>query len=261
MKNTTKLKNKIIALLLTALIILGVSGCSEGDYADNGEDSVAAEEITPTKKEGGLWYQLGADDAYIFSEKDFSIGLYADIVPDEVLKSMSTIGLIETIFSYPHLTVPMIVSNTGWLDGAKKSFTELSVFKELMKREDAGSILTTIYNGLTLKDLYNEVDYDVLELRLFEYLLIEEQILNRLTVKEKETQFSGNTMEYRAVGRDNALFFNRTGTFEFTSTEITFIAPPGTWTSFTTRYTLNGNVLILRDADAQGWYKGTFTRQ
>ena len=69
--------------------------------------------------------------------------------------------------------------------------------------------------------------------------------------------FTGNECLFRSVD-GNGNLISRLGTFTFTNNQITFIPPPGTWTGYTQRYTLQGNTLTLEEAGQNP--SGTFTR-
>jgi len=58
--------------------------------------------------------------------------------------------------------------------------------------------------------------------------------------------FTGNEFIYQTYYQSQR-GLSRPGTFTYTSSDITFIAPPGTWTTWTTPYTLNGNKLFLQN--------------
>jgi len=52
------------------------------------------------------------------------------------------------------------------------------------------------------------------------------------------------------------------GTFTYTDTEITWIAPTGaTWGTFTSRYSLNGNRLLLREGTFHGKDQPIYTKE
>jgi len=69
--------------------------------------------------------------------------------------------------------------------------------------------------------------------------------------------FTGNNCVFKAV--DGGGTTNRPGTFTFTDTTITFIAPPDTWQGYTQGYTIIDNVLNLEEAGENPL--GPFTKQ
>jgi len=78
--------------------------------------------------------------------------------------------------------------------------------------------------------------------------------------REYYVEFTGTNVLLRAI-TPNGDLTNMPGTFTFTNTHITFVAPPGEWPGWTTPYTLSGNTLRLHEGDDWGWFEGTFTRQ
>jgi len=74
-------------------------------------------------------------------------------------------------------------------------------------------------------------------------------------------EFTGDQLQFLDIGANGKLYRALHGTFTFTNTEITFIAPPGTWTGWTQRYTLSKNQLKLEDGTSPYGIAGTFIRQ
>ena len=60
-------------------------------------------------------------------------------VPEDILKNMSSNGLVETCFDYPLLVTMMAVDTIQY--GLEKQMEEFNGFHELMTREDAGRIM------------------------------------------------------------------------------------------------------------------------
>lgn len=60
-------------------------------------------------------------------------------VPEDILKNMSSYGLVETCFDYPLLVTMMAVDTIQY--GLEKQMEEFNGFHELMTREDAGRIM------------------------------------------------------------------------------------------------------------------------
>ena len=81
--------------------------------------------------------------------------------------------------------------------------------------------------------------------------------LNHFGFSEFSWTFTGNTCVFRSVNSQGTI--NRPGTFTFTDTTITFIAPAGTWQGYTQGYTLSGNVLNLANDGVNNY--GAFTKQ
>ncbi|HEY5465844.1 MAG TPA: sigma-70 family RNA polymerase sigma factor, partial [Clostridia bacterium] len=96
--------------------------------------------VTP-EKTPEVWKTLGSHDAMI----------EACQIPESLLWSMSTEGLVETCLNYP-MTGDMMAFNspTGWLEGVGKNFNGL---QKLLQRKDA---------GFELLRVYRRVDYSAL---------------------------------------------------------------------------------------------------
>jgi hypothetical protein len=78
---------------------------------------------------------------------------------------------------------------------------------------------------------------------------------NLVSSSESTFKFTGNEMLFT---QNNGT--SRPGTFTFTDTEITFIPKQeGTWTGYTQRYTLSGNILTLENDSVHAY--GIFTKQ
>ena len=105
---------------------------------------IAALSLTACSAESGTSQTRNKDksDAYVFPEYTGSEPLYWEDavafyqIPDDVLKDMSTDGLIETCLSYPLFADKMIASNesmySGFLDTSKiDTEKELNWFREI----------------------------------------------------------------------------------------------------------------------------------
>jgi hypothetical protein len=82
--------------------------------------------------------------------------------------------------------------------------------------------------------------------------------INSVRYSDFSFTFTGNQMLFRSIDSNGGLI-SRPGTFTFTNTHITFIAPPNTWQGYTQAYTLSGNQLTL-ESDGKN-PNGVFTRQ
>jgi hypothetical protein len=218
---------KATSLLCTAALIIAIAGCAE--RGANQEAVPAADSRTAIEREAdelfaagrqrvreGVWFGLGATDTFEFTDEHYRASLAdVNLVPREVLQTMSTEGLIETAFNFPWLTLRMNISNSSALNGARNVF-ELDVFRELFTRDDAASALVQIYNGISLDDIYrNDVYtdaladgfYDVFTLELFEYLLTQEAVMNQFTEAEKAViiETAVSLMEEAATGDEGAV--------------------------------------------------------
>lgn len=108
------------------------------------------------------------------------------MIPDEILKKMSTEGLVETCLNYPLFGSMLAYSNlqTGF-EIVSKHFNGL---QELLNRKDAGNVLLNKYKKLNPEMLgFYRFDYDK-EVYVFTYIeliLAQEQIISLLSDKER----------------------------------------------------------------------------
>ena len=105
-------------------------------------------------------------------------------VPEEILETMSTEGLIETCLAYP-LMGNMMAYNSIY-DGFLKHIETFNGLRELLSREDAGPLLAEKYQALSLDDVLKSDDYPTYRLRYFEYILAQPAVLNTLEPAQKE---------------------------------------------------------------------------
>lgn len=139
-----------------------------------------------------LWFQVEEKtDAYVFPvyEGEEAQG-YDDIVkflqiPEDVLKNMSTEGLIETCLSYPLFATSMYSNNTSPYVGFKKAIKEFNGLNELVKREDSGKKLLEVYRSVDIDEAVKSSDLYILRMRYLDYLISDEAILKTLSKKER----------------------------------------------------------------------------
>ena len=109
-------------------------------------------------------------------------------VPDNTLKSMSTLGLIQTLETNPCL-INMFLRD-GKFQGRNEVLPRLNVNTELLKRTDAGAALVNYYNqkqpccaeGLSTDILKGKFANDW---HLFDMICTQEKILNQLDNEQK----------------------------------------------------------------------------
>ena len=138
------------------------------------------------------WYKTGEiTDAYIFPkyEGERSLAWEEAVefyqVPDTVLKSMSTKGLVETCLSYPLFASNMIFSNVSMYSGFKSTIREFNGLTELLNREDAGRILLNVYKTKDLGLTILTDEYPIFRLKYFEYIMSLDEILHMLSYDER----------------------------------------------------------------------------
>ena len=111
-------------------------------------------------------------------------------IPDEILKNMTTEGLIETCLSYPMMG-DMMLSNSTY-QGFIRQVETFNGLKELLNREDAGRLLCEKYYNLSFDELLKTDDYPTFRLRYFEFIISQPNILSKMdkTNKKKLLDYS-----------------------------------------------------------------------
>jgi len=69
-------------------------------------------------------------------------------VPEDVLREMSTDGVIETCLTYPIYSAGMITSSQSMYAGFQNTLRDFNGFEELFRRDDAGQQLLALYQGI-----------------------------------------------------------------------------------------------------------------
>jgi len=141
--------------------------------------------------DGRMWFQSAeVTDAYQFPERTGEYMAWNDVikfmqVPEEVLKSMSTEGLVETCLSYP-LYGAMAVSNQSMYAGFLQICEQFNGLQELFQRDDCGAELLKIYKRLYLKKLAHSSTPDTLRIRYFAYILADSNVLGNLKIEGRD---------------------------------------------------------------------------
>ncbi len=98
-------------------------------------------------------------------------------VPEDILKNMSTEGLLETCFNYP-LYINLVAYNS-----LQQGFDSLCTFnglQELLNRPDAGKCILKYYKNLDLGKLAKNHDAPTLHIIFIETLLSQDAILSNM---------------------------------------------------------------------------------
>lgn len=69
-------------------------------------------------------------------------------IPDEILRKMSTPGLVETVLNYPLYMEMTASSNSDFQKAFEWMSSKFNGFQELYKRKDAGSVLLARYKSM-----------------------------------------------------------------------------------------------------------------
>ena len=144
-----------------------------------------------------LWFQTEeVTDAYVFPvtpekapEKWREFQTHAEMteacqVPEEVLKAMSTKGLVETCLNYPLFGDFMAFSTP--VQGASTVCSRFNGFQELSSRPDAGFELKAIYEKISLKEVVSSDEFSAMRLRFLEYVLAQDGYLDKLDAESRD---------------------------------------------------------------------------
>jgi len=108
------------------------------------------------------------------------------IIPEQVLKSLSTEALLITCLNYPRIIDFFLVSNLqSGFDFYSKHFNGLA---ELIKRPDLGAICLKAYSSLDLTEARisgNKQELNILQIGFLELFLSQDVILDQLRKGEK----------------------------------------------------------------------------
>lgn len=104
-------------------------------------------------------------------------------IPKDKLEMMTTEGLIETCFNYPHFG-DMFLYNT-LQKGFDSTAGRFNGLQALMERSDAGTKLLSKYREMDLEKISKSDPYPSLRIGYVEMLLAQDAILSKLTPSER----------------------------------------------------------------------------
>ena len=111
-------------------------------------------------------------------------------VPMDVLKNMSTEGIIQSLFDYP-FSFSFTADNFSSLRGFDNFIRDRNAFTALANREDAGSKMLKIYK------LYNPINkYSIFYDELIELLIAQPEIYTKLTKAETKDMIREGLNKY-----------------------------------------------------------------
>ncbi len=141
-------------------------------------------------------------------------------LPDDVLKSISTKGLIDALVHSPMFTGHYLLSSSSPVATWHRLYSKLNSAKELFNRENSGDILVEYYKEIDLSCInqsYNEIE-KVTELeRLFgiEFLFTKPEILKKISTQNKQElvkyllkNYENNTNNYFTVIAIASVLYN-----------------------------------------------------
>ncbi len=111
-------------------------------------------------------------------------------IPKNILKQMSTVGLIDTYLDYPLLFTIFAFNNTN--EGLQQIITEFNGFPELLKRDDCATLFLQKYkliNPISVKHMSDSIEmgFFMQRIRFFELTLGFEPLRNKFTQSERKT--------------------------------------------------------------------------
>lgn len=119
-------------------------------------------------------------------------------IPDDILKNISTAGLVETVLSYP-MYGDMLLLSSNLEKGLEIGFAVMSDrfngFSELYKRKDARALLLARYRGMD--PALKQGDY-IFNFIYIEALLLQKPILSSLTAQQRQELREVALEKYRA---------------------------------------------------------------
>lgn len=180
MKKTTLMK-KITIILVVCLALVVACGATVGVLAMSNR----------------LWFQKDEPtDAYVFpvtpkgspeawSEFQTHDEMTAACqIPEDLLASMSTYGLVETCISYP-LFADMFLYNTS-LEGFDSVCRNFNGLKELLERPDAGVKLAALYKDSEFSKISSTDTSHALRYDYFCYMLSNDKVLQNMSVEVRQ---------------------------------------------------------------------------
>jgi hypothetical protein len=153
---------------------------------------------SPVDGSNGGWY-LPATDAYIFPidprrtpEEWKKAGPNRSSmlqIQGNILKEMTTYGLIETVINYPYSN-DFINYAPYLLVGLENKLCKFNGYEELLSRDDAVSELIRFYSSINIQSMINNAWVYPLTFNMIELLISNSAILDRMTYNEKAFMIS-----------------------------------------------------------------------
>ena len=154
-----------------------------------------------------LWFDgQGKSDAYVFPvyEGEESIGYMEMLdflqVPEDVLNTMSTEGLIETCINYPCIW-NMYFSSSTLQQGFLRVRDNFNGLTELYKRVDAPEKLVKMFKSIDLYKLQN-ADHSALLYRCICYMIAQDEIIDNLCESDSEELLSAVRSHIERIEKD-----------------------------------------------------------
>ncbi|MDR2531398.1 MAG: hypothetical protein LBC82_00955 [Oscillospiraceae bacterium] len=146
---------------------------------------------------------LGAKDAYDFPYSgEKTPELWGELktqaeraalcnIPEDVLRNMSTAGLIETCMNYPFFFNFMFFNSPQ--QGFESIYQAFNGLKELYSRDDVADIILNLNTSLNLQKLITNEKSHALKFNFIQMLSSQDEILNKMTEKQRSELFQIST--------------------------------------------------------------------
>lgn len=153
---------------------------------------------SPVDGSNGDWH-VPAADAYIFpidprrtpKEWEAAGANRSSLlqIPDNLLKQMTTYGLIETIINYPYSND--FINHAPYLMvGLEGRLNKFNGYIELLSREDSARELIRLYSSINIQSMKDNAWVYSLTFIMIELLISNYEILNKMTFLEKSIMIS-----------------------------------------------------------------------
>lgn len=181
---------KVLCGLKTLLCVLAgtLLACARSQIRTNTSDAY----IYPARPGTNRWTML--------SEAEFKNEIVR--VPEEIIKKMSTAGLVETVVAYPLLIDALAHSGPGG-NGLETLLSRFNAADELCARKDAGMELLARYRTMDPVEAENHPDLTyVFGMQAVETLLARDSVLDNLT-DEQCVELLAAAVAKRQIWLDN----------------------------------------------------------
>ena len=172
------------------LAVLFFCRCTDNHTVEKGRLTVTPDNCFPTVSDTYVYPVTPGMEEWIKSDDNFAFVQ----LPDKVLKSISTPGLIDALVNSPLFTgFYLLSSSSSPVDTWHRHYERFNCANELFKREDAGDVLVDYYR-LVCFNCFNSSgenknirQADMHErISGLEYLFTRQDILDRLSHRQKQ---------------------------------------------------------------------------
>lgn len=142
----------------------------------------------------GYWYKYSSD-AYEYSltpenqpaawdAADPKQRRDAQNLPENILQSISTYGLVETCFNNSCF-IDFLVLGSNYFEGAVRTFENFNSGQELLRRPDASAALLDYYKSINVMQLYTSGTAGEFKLRYIEYVISDNRFVQNMTSRQR----------------------------------------------------------------------------